>query len=243
MQPEAATETTRPPLWKRRCGRSDSMQIGVVYPQTELQGDPDAEPAVRDQHVEDLGFGHLLAYDHVLGAVHADRTRKLTGPYTERDPFHDPFVLFDPPRRDHRTTPVRHWGPDPPAATDRPRGPTSDRRRSRLGWSTAARCGSWAGATSSTRPSARTSGPAVSRQEEQIHLLRQLFTEPVVDFSGRFDRIDRAALDPEAPHGAFPIWLGGSGDIALDRAARLRGRLHFHRQRRRRHRREVEPAA
>jgi alkanesulfonate monooxygenase SsuD/methylene tetrahydromethanopterin reductase-like flavin-dependent oxidoreductase (luciferase family) len=44
--------------------------------------------------IEDLGFDHLLAYDHVLGAIHADRTPQLTGPYTEHDPFHDPFVMF-----------------------------------------------------------------------------------------------------------------------------------------------------
>lgn len=44
--------------------------------------------------VEDLGFAHLLAYEHVLGAVHADRTPPLTGPYTEHHPFHDPLVMF-----------------------------------------------------------------------------------------------------------------------------------------------------
>jgi probable F420-dependent oxidoreductase len=59
-----------------------------------------------------------------------------------------------------------------------------------------------------------------SRQEEQIELLRRLFTEPVVDFSGRFDRIDRAALVPK-PTRPVPIWLGGSGEKAFDRAARL----------------------
>jgi hypothetical protein len=47
-----------------------------------------------------------------------------------------------------------------------------------------------------------------------------LFTEPVVDFSGRFDRIDRAALVPK-PLRPIPIWLGGSGKVAFDRAARL----------------------
>jgi alkanesulfonate monooxygenase SsuD/methylene tetrahydromethanopterin reductase-like flavin-dependent oxidoreductase (luciferase family) len=63
----------------------------------------------------------------------------------------------------------------------------------------------------------RSRGP---RQEEQIGLLRRLFTEPVVDFSGRFDRIDRASLVPK-PTRPIPIWLGGSGDKAFDRAARL----------------------
>ena len=58
-----------------------------------------------------------------------------------------------------------------------------------------------------------------TRQEEQIELLRRLFTEPVVDFSGRFDRIDRAALLPK-PARPIPIWIGG-GDRAHERAARL----------------------
>ena len=69
------------------------VQIGVAYPQTELQGDPGAVRRF-GLAAEDLGFDHLLAYDHVLGAVHAGRTPPLTGPYTERDPFHDPFVMF-----------------------------------------------------------------------------------------------------------------------------------------------------
>ncbi len=47
-----------------------------------------------------------------------------------------------------------------------------------------------------------------------------MFAEPVVDFSGRFDRIDRASLVPK-PTRPIPIWLGGSGEAAFDRAARL----------------------
>src|SRR3977135_4678833 len=69
------------------------MEIGVVYPQNELRGDPSTVRRI-GRAVEDLGFDHLLAYDHVLGAVHAGRNPQLTGPYTEHDPFHDPFVMF-----------------------------------------------------------------------------------------------------------------------------------------------------
>lgn len=69
------------------------MEIGVVYPQIELRGDPTAVRRIAGA-VEDLGFDHLLAYEHVLGAVHADRSPPLLGPYTEHDPFHDPFVMF-----------------------------------------------------------------------------------------------------------------------------------------------------
>ena len=49
------------------------MKIGVVYPQTELGGDPASVRRI-GKAVEDLGFDYLLAYDHVLGAEHADRT-------------------------------------------------------------------------------------------------------------------------------------------------------------------------
>ena len=68
------------------------MKIGLIYPQTELGGDP---VAVREIGLaaEALGFDHLLAYDHVLGATH-DREPKLNGPYTEKQPFHDPLVMF-----------------------------------------------------------------------------------------------------------------------------------------------------
>ena len=69
------------------------MQIGVIYPQTELRGDPEA---VRQFALaaERLGYQHISAYDHVVGASHDDRDPPLWGPYTEADPFHDPFVLF-----------------------------------------------------------------------------------------------------------------------------------------------------
>src|ERR1019366_4605904 len=69
------------------------MQIGAVYPQIELRGDPSAVRRL-GLAVGGVGFDYLLDYDHGLGGVHADRTPQLTGPYTEHDPFHDPFVMF-----------------------------------------------------------------------------------------------------------------------------------------------------
>ncbi len=155
------------------------MQVGAVYPQIELRGDPSAVRRL-GLAVEALGFDYLLAYDHVLGAVHADRTPQLTGPYAEHDPFHDPFVMF------------AYLA----AITERIQFATGvlilPQRQTVL----------------------------VARQEEQIGLLRRLFTEPVVDFSGRFDRVDRAALVPRPAH-PIPIWLGGFSEAAYDRAARL----------------------
>ena len=69
------------------------MKIGVVYPQTELNGDPEAVKTI-GLATEELGYDHLLAYDHVVGAIHSDREPELWGPYTNEDPFHCPFTMF-----------------------------------------------------------------------------------------------------------------------------------------------------
>jgi probable F420-dependent oxidoreductase len=194
------------------------MDIGVAYPQIELRGDP---TAVRDfgRAVEDLNFAHLLAYEHVLGAVHADRAPPLTGPYTEHDPFHDPFVMFaylaGLTERIRFTTGILVLPQRPTALVARQAADVAllsgDRLRLGVGvgWNYVE--------YESLGQNFHTRG---ARQEEQIELLRRLFTEPVVDFSGRFDRIDRASLVPKPPR-SIPIWLGGSGEKAFDRAARL----------------------
>src|SRR5882724_8952707 len=69
------------------------MKAGVVYPQTELGGDTGAVKAFA-QAAEDLGYDHIVIYDHVLGAVHEGREPNLTGPYKENDPFHEPLVTY-----------------------------------------------------------------------------------------------------------------------------------------------------
>src|SRR5712672_911373 len=194
------------------------MKVGVVYPQIELGGDPTAVRRI-GKAVEDLGYDHLLAYDHVLGAVHAGRAPELTGPYTEHDPFHDPFVMFAYlagiterigfatgilvlPQR--QTALVARQAADVDLFSGGPL-----RLREEVGWNHVE--------YEALGQDFRTRGV---RQKEQIAELRRLFTEPVVDFSGRFDRIDRAALVPR-PARSIPIWLGGGSEKAHDRAARL----------------------
>ena len=68
------------------------MQVGVVFPQTEIGADPGAVRAYV-QAAEDLGFSHLLVFDHVLGA---DTThyQGWSGVYSSADMFHEPFVAF-----------------------------------------------------------------------------------------------------------------------------------------------------
>ena len=199
-------------------GRLTFMQIGVVYPQTELRGDPAAVRRI-GRTVEDLGFDHLLAYDHVLGAVHEHRTPQLAGPYTEHDPFHDPLVMFahlaGVTERIHFATGILILPQRQTALVARQAAEVDLLSGGRLrlgvglGWNYVE--------YEALGPDFHTRG---ARQEEQIDLLRRLFTEPVVDFSGRFDRVDRAALVPK-PARLIPIWLGGSGKAAFDRAARI----------------------
>ena len=68
------------------------MKLGVVFPQTEIGSDP-ADVARFATTAEELGYDHLIAYDHVLGANTASRP-DWRGPYTAESMFHEPFVLF-----------------------------------------------------------------------------------------------------------------------------------------------------
>jgi probable F420-dependent oxidoreductase len=194
-----------------------TMQIGVVSPLYELRGDPSAVGRI-GRAVEDLGFDHLLAYDHVLGAVHADRTPPLMGP-TERDPFHDPFVMFaylaGITERIGFATGVLVLPQRQTALVARQAADVDLLSGGRL------RLGVGVGSNYVEYEAlGQDFGTRGARQEEQIGLLRRLFTEPVVDFSGRFDRVNRASLVPK-PTRPIPIWLGGISDAAYDRAARL----------------------
>ena len=194
------------------------MQIGVVYPQIELGGDPEAVRQIGTA-VEALGFDHLLAYDHVLGAVHADRTPPLTGPYTEHDPFHDPLVmvahLAGITQRIGFATGILILPQRQTALVARQAADVDLLSGGRLrlgvgvGWNPVE--------YDALGQDFRRRG---ARQEEQIELLRRLWTEPVVEFEGSFDRVERAALLPK-PTRSIPIWLGGYGEAAWERAARL----------------------
>jgi alkanesulfonate monooxygenase SsuD/methylene tetrahydromethanopterin reductase-like flavin-dependent oxidoreductase (luciferase family) len=68
------------------------MRIGVVFPQTELGGDPGAVRAFATTASE-LGFAHIAVFDHVVGADPAVH-RGWSGPYDVHTTFHEPFVLF-----------------------------------------------------------------------------------------------------------------------------------------------------
>ena len=194
------------------------MKFGVVYPQTELGGDPRALHDIAVT-VDRLGFDSILFYDHVVGADHAERDPAWWGPYTERDPFHDPFVAFGYlagiterielaigvlilPQR--QTVLVAQQAADADLLSA---------GRVRIGVGTG---WNWVeydalGQEFATRG---------ARLDEQIPFLRRLWSEPLVTFDGRFDRIERGCINPR-PARPIPIWIGGFGEAAFRRAGRL----------------------
>jgi len=194
------------------------MKLGMVYPQIELGGDPGAVRAMADAAV-DLGFDYLLAYDHVVGAEHAGREPQLWGPYTERDPFHDPFVLFSYLAGRHESLefmtgvlilPQRQTVLVAKQAADLD---LLSGERLRLGvgvgWN-------WVeydalGQDFATRG---------KRADEQIDFLRRLWSEPLLDWQGEFDRIERGNVLPR-PTRQIPIWVGGFSEPAYRRGVEL----------------------
>ena len=176
------------------------MRIGVVFPQTELGGDVGAVRAYA-QRAEELGFTHVLAYDHVVGADPAVHTG-WDGPYNVHSTFHEPMVLYGYlaavtsmelvtgvmilPQR--QTVLAAKQAAEVDLLTS-----GKFRLGVGIGWNRVE--------YEALGQDFRTRG---ARQEEQIKLLRRLFAEPVVDFSGRFDRVDRASLVPK-PARPIPI--------------------------------------
>lgn len=194
------------------------MRIGVVFPQTEIGSDP---AAIRDyaQTAEGLGFTHVLAYDHVLGA-NPDRPEGFTGPYTYQTPFHEVFVLFSylaglTQRLEFVTgvliLPQRQMAlvAKQAASLDVLSGGRL-RLGVGLGWNKIEYIG--------LNENFHNRG---KRIEEQVMVLRQLWAEPLVDFKGKWHIIPDAGINPLPVQRPIPIWFGGRDERALRRAARL----------------------
>lgn len=194
------------------------MRHGVVFPQTEFGNDPQAIVDYA-QTAEGLGYDYLLVYDHVLGA-HPDREPKLTGPYTWQHPFHEPMVLFGflaavttrlelvtgiliLPQR--QTALVAKQAAEVDVLTG---------GRLRLGIGIGWNYVEYDALGTSFRTRGR-------RAEEQIDVLRKLWTQPLVTYRGADHAIDNAGLNPLPVQRPIPIWFGGGAEPALRRAARL----------------------
>ncbi len=199
------------------------MKLGITFPQTEIGNDP---TAIRDyiQTVEGEGFDFLGTYEHVLGA-HPDRFQEEGAPFTnpaylQGDAFHEPFALFAYAAAiTHRIELVTHVLVLPQRQTALVAKQAAEvdilsGGRFRLGIGVGWNFTEY----EALGQDYHTRG---AREEEQIVLLRRLWTEELVTFEGRFDKLDRVGLNPR-PARPIPIWLGGGSDERLlQRIARL----------------------
>jgi len=193
------------------------MKIGVVFPQTEIGGDTGAVRAYAEQ-VEDFGFTHVLAYDHVLGADPAVHLG-WSGPYNLDSPFREPFVLFGYlagftslefatgivilPQR--QTALVAKQAAEVDLLCN-----GRMRLGVGLGWNAV-----------EYEALGKTFSDRGKRVEEQVELLRRLWTESSVTFHGTYEQVTGAGLAPLPVQRPIPVWFGAQSPPAYRRAGRL----------------------
>ena len=194
------------------------MKLGVVFPQTEIGSDPGA---VREyaQAAESMGYNHILAFDHVLGA-NAESRPGWSGAYRHTDAFHEPFVLFGYlaavtssvelvtgviilPQR--QTALVAKQT----AAVD-----VLSEGRLRLGIGVGWNSVEYEALGENFHDRGR-------RSEEQIDLMRKLWTNDLITYEGRWHKITDAGLNPLPVQQPIPVWFGGAAPQTIRRVATM----------------------
>ncbi|HKB31512.1 MAG TPA: LLM class F420-dependent oxidoreductase [Streptosporangiaceae bacterium] len=193
------------------------MRIGAVFPQTEIGNDP-AVIRTWAQAVEDLGYEHVLAFDHVLGA--GVDTRPGWSRYTSEDAFHEVFVLFGylaaVTRAVELVTGVLVLPQRQTALVAKQAAEVDVLSGGRMrlgvgvGWNEVE--------YEALGESFHNRGV---RCEEQVEVLRALWAEPTITYSGRWHRIDNAGINPLPVRRRIPVWFGGNAEAALRRVGRL----------------------
>lgn len=194
------------------------MRLGAAFPTLEIGGDP---VAVRDwaQAAEDLGYDHILAFDHILG-FRDGRDVSYFGPLTASVLIDEPLVLLAflaaaTSRIGLATgilvSPVRQTALLAKQAAEID---VLSGGRLRLGIGVG-----WV-----PRESAALNEDYTTRGrriEEQLAVLRALWTEEDVTFDGQWHHLDQAGLAPRPVQRPVPVWMGGNAGPAVERAARL----------------------
>ena len=196
------------------------MKTGVVFPQTEIGADP---VAVRDyvQAVESLGYAHMMAYDHVLGAD-TNQHANWEGSYTSESMFHEPFVLFGYLAgvtttlelvtavlilSQRQTALVAKQAAEVDLLTG---------GRLRLGVGVGWNHVEYEALNQDFSNRGR-------RYAEQIPLLRAFWTNDVVGFDGKYHKVDHAGVNPLPVQRPIPIWMGAgarANPVPTDRVLR-----------------------
>ncbi len=194
------------------------MKLGVALPQTAIGGDP---IVVRDfaQAAEEIGFHHLSVYDHVVGVNVASRPN-WKAPYTSANVFHDPFVLFGYlaglTKRIEFTTQILILPQRQTVLVAKQAASVDYLSGGRLrlgigiGWNPIEYVA--LGENFSNRG---------ARSEEQVALMKALWTDPHVTFKGKWHDVPDAGINPLPVQRPIPVWFGGHVDQTFDRIVRM----------------------
>jgi len=199
------------------------MRIGAVFSQADSGTDPDLITQWA-MHAEAAGFEHLLAYDHVLGASPERLGPGPFGsfpnaPYTTEHTFHEVLVLIShlaalTTRMSFVTSvlvlPQRQTAlvAKQVASIDLLSGGRI-RLAVGVGWNAAEYEGLGVDFADRT-----------SLLEEQMDVMRMLWTQPIVDFEGRFHKLNGVGINPLPTH-TIPLMIGsGAADPVLRRVVR-----------------------
>ena len=194
------------------------LKLGVIFPQTEIGTNPDD---VREYAVaaEALGFDYLLAYDHVLGAGRATRP-DWDGPYSFEDSFYEPFVLFSHLAACTSSIELATGAvilPQRQTALVAKQAATLDvlsGGRLRLGIGTGWNEVEYQG----LREVFNNRG---IRSEEQIEVMRALWSNELVNFEGRWHSINDAGINPLPVQRPIPVWIGGNNERVFRRIGQV----------------------
>ncbi|WP_429428825.1 LLM class F420-dependent oxidoreductase [Nocardia sp. GAS34] len=193
------------------------MRFGAVFPHNEIGADPGAVRAWA-QGVEDLGYHHILAFDHVLGAGTTNRPGWRG--YSSEHRFHEVFVLFG--YLAGLTTTIELMTgvlvlPQRQTALVAKQAAEVDvlsggrlRLGVGLGWN---------------QVEYEALGQPFSHRGaklgEQVELLRALWAQPTVSYTGRWDEVVDAGIEPRPTRGTIPVWFGGHVEATLRRIGRI----------------------
>ena len=192
------------------------MRLNAFFPTRDIGTDP---AKIRDwaQAAEDLGYAYIEVPDHVFGVT---ARNGWTPRYNEKDPFHETFVtlgfLAAVTTRIRLSSgvliaPQRQTGVIAKQAAE---ADVLSGGRLRLGIGVG-----WNHVEyESLGIDWKTRG---ARQAEQVEVLRRLWSEDLVSFSGRFHNLNEVSIVPPPVQRPIPIWFGGSSDAVVTRAARL----------------------
>src|SRR5580704_1372052 len=182
------------------------MRIGVVFPQTEIGQDP---ATIRDyaQAVESLGYTHILAFDSVIGA-NPNRPGGWDSPYTYQHAFHEPFALFAfcaaITRRIELVTGVLVLSQRQTTLVAKQAAEVDILSGGRLrlgigvGWNPVE--------FEALGENLKNRG---KRVEEQLEVMRLLWTKELVTYAGRWHRVPDAGIKPLPVQQPIPVWMGG----------------------------------